>query len=261
MTRLYSLHQFRIRFVSIMFFIFSTAILGKMFYIQSFQASGHRETTLNAGITERSVKGFRGDIYDRNGQALAETIKTYTFWANTHKEVDKERIAGLFSRVFGNPADSYRQLLSYNKNYIVLAQGIPRFQCEPILDELKDINNDLKQGKSNPRDLKRRLAREIVTIYHDPQAAETAENDFDALFIAKDEPDDMPEYKLSAPEKLVSVMVDNNLVSSNGEGRRLISQGGVKINKKKVDDIHTTLRTGEELVIKVGKRKFLRIIN
>ena len=76
MTRLYSLHQIRIRIVSIIFFICSTAILGKMFYIQSFQAAIHREMTLNAGITERSVKGFRGNIYDRNGKILAETIKT-----------------------------------------------------------------------------------------------------------------------------------------------------------------------------------------
>ena len=66
-------------------------------------------------------------------------LKTYTFWVNTHKEVDKERIAGLFSRVFGNPADNYRQLLSYNKNYIVLAHGVLQSQCEPILDELADI--------------------------------------------------------------------------------------------------------------------------
>ena len=88
MTRLYDLHQIRIRIVSIIFFVCSTTILGKMFYIQSFQAAGYRKTTLNAGITERLVKGFRGDIFDRNGQVLAETIKTYTFWVNTHKEVD-----------------------------------------------------------------------------------------------------------------------------------------------------------------------------
>ena len=79
MTRLYSLHQLRIRLVAFIFFICSISILGKMFYIQSFQAASHREITLNAGIIERSVKGFRGDIYDRNGQVLAETMKTYTF--------------------------------------------------------------------------------------------------------------------------------------------------------------------------------------
>jgi tyrosyl-tRNA synthetase len=56
-------------------------------------------------------------------------------------------------------------------------------------------------------------------------------------------------------------MTGNNLVGSNGEARRMISQGGVRINKEKVDDIHLTLDPGEELVIKVGKRKFLRIVN
>ena len=157
-----------------------------------------------------------------------------------------------------SPADQYGRTLSIPDDLI---GRYFEFATEVSNDELENINNDLEQGKSNPRDLKRRLAREIVTMYHDKEAAETAEKDFDALFIAKDEPDDMPEYKLSAPEKLVSVMVGNNLVSSNGEGRRLISQGGVKINKKKVDDIHTTLQPGEALVIKVGKRKFLRIIN
>ena len=96
-------------------------------------------------------------------------------------------------------------------------------------------------------------------MYHNQKAAETAEKEFDALFIAKDDPDDMPEYKLESPEKLVSVMVNNNMVSSNGEGRRLISQGGVKINKEKIEDIHITLDPGCEMVIKVGKRKFLKV--
>ena len=93
------------------------------------------------------------------------------------------------------------------------------------------------------------------------QAAETAESEFDAMFIDKDEPDDIPEYHLSEQEKLVSVMTGNKLVSSNGEARRMIFQGAVSINKEKVENIHLTLEPGEELVIKVGKRKFLRIVN
>jgi len=135
------------------------------------------------------------------------------------------------------------------------------FGTEVPNDALEEIYNDLDQGRSNPRDLKRRLAREIVRMYHSKQAAETAESEFDAMFIDKDEPDEMPQYHLSDPEKLVSVMTGNKLVGSNGEARRMISQGGVRINKEKVDDIHLTLDPGEELVIKVGKRKFLRIVN
>ena len=97
-------------------------------------------------------------------------------------------------------------------------------------------------------------------MYHDNDAALTAEKEFDALFIQKDEPGDMPEYKLEEPEKLIGIMVKNGMVASNGEGKRMISQGGVRLDKEKVDDIHSTIEPGENMVLKVGKRKFLRII-
>ena len=155
------------------------------------------------------------------------------------------------------PSEIYGRTLSIPDNLI------PRyfeFATEIPNDELEEIKTDLDQGTSNPRDLKRRLARELVTMYHDSDAAISAEKEFDSMFIDKDEPDDMPEYQLSESEKLVSVMKVNEMVESNGEARRMIAQGGVRINKDKVEDIHTMLEPGQEMVIKVGKRKFLRII-
>ena len=154
------------------------------------------------------------------------------------------------------PSEIYGRTLSIPDSLIARY-----FECATEIpsDELEEIKTDLDQGTSNPRDLKRRLARELVTMYHDSDAAISAEKEFDAMFIDKDDPDDMPQYRLSKPEKLVSVMAANKMVDSNGEARRMISQGGVRINKEKVEDIHTTLEPGEELVIKVGKRKFLRI--
>ena len=134
------------------------------------------------------------------------------------------------------------------------------FATEIPTDKLTAIKNDLENGISNPRDLKRELARELVSLYHDNDAALTAEKEFDALFIQKDEPDDMPEYKLTESEKLIGIMVKNGMVASNGEGKRMITQGGVRIDKEKVDDIHSTIEPGKNVVLKVGKRKFLRII-
>ena len=113
MTRLYSFYQNRIRLMSVIFFTCSILILVKMLFIQSFLASDYRETTLHAGITERSVKGNRGNISDRNGQALAETVHTYTFWVDTHKEVDIEAVVHLFSREFNQPPESYPDHLKY----------------------------------------------------------------------------------------------------------------------------------------------------
>lgn len=126
--------------------------------------------------------------------------------------------------------------------------------------ELAEINRDLEKGTSNPRDLKRRLARELVAVYHDENAALEAEQAFDKLFISKEDPDDMPEYQLKEDEKLISVIMDNGLVESNGDARRMIKQGAVKIDGEKVIDMHLTLHQGVEMVIKVGKRKFLKIL-
>ena len=138
MTRLYSLYQLRVRFISTLFFIFSIAILGKMLYVQSFQAADLRQKTMDAGFTERSVRGSRGNISDRNGQILAETVKTYTFWVNTQNEVDRNAIATLFSTTFNQPLDIYQNLLSKRKKYIPLTKALNRTQCLPILEKLKE---------------------------------------------------------------------------------------------------------------------------
>ena len=156
-----------------------------------------------------------------------------------------------------SPAEIYGRTLSIPDSLI---GRYFEFATKISSEKLIAIKDDLEQGVSNPRDLKRELARELVALYHDNDAALTAEKEFDALFIQKDEPDDMPEYKLTESEKLIGIMVKNGMVASNGEGKRMISQGGVRLDKEKVDDIHSTIEPGKNVVLKVGKRKFLRII-
>ena len=125
---------------------------------------------------------------------------------------------------------------------------------------LQSIKSDLDEHRSNPRDLKRELAREIVAIYYDKKIAVKAEEAFDALFIKKDEPKEMMEYVLLDDERLIDVMAKNQMVASNGEGKRMVKQGAVSIDKNKVDDVNFMLKKGVEIVLKVGKRKFLRIL-
>ena len=108
--------------------------------------------------------------------------------------------------------------------------------------------------------LKRRLARELVTIYHNSDLALKAEQDFDNLFINKDIPDDIPEIKIDSNQKIVEIMVSNNMVASNGEAKRLIKQGGVKVGDKKITDINLEISPNKNIILKVGKRKFLKII-
>ena len=153
MTRLYQIHQSRIRMVSFLLLLINLSILSKMFFIQSFKASELRRKTHGVGITERSVQGNRGHIFDRNGEALAETVHKYTFWVNTQKDLEKEKIIDLFSSEFNQPKDRYRQLLIQKKPYLRLAHGLLRTQCTRILSQIKDIkglNCDISVNRFYP---------------------------------------------------------------------------------------------------------------
>ena len=126
--------------------------------------------------------------------------------------------------------------------------------------KLKEIKNSLNDGKTNPRDIKRELARKIVAIYHSDVLAKKAETNFDKIFIGKEVPDNIPEVKLDKDELLVDIIASNKLVSSKSEARRLIDQGAVKIDDEKCLDRDQIINKGKSIIIKVGKRRFLKIL-
>ena len=127
-------------------------------------------------------------------------------------------------------------------------------------DKLNEVIDKLAKGV-NPRDLKRELARMLVEKYYDKDSAVDAENRFDKIHLKKDVPDDIPEYVLKSDTLLVDVLAEANLTSSKGEARRLIKQNAVKINKATITDINYMLNPSvDEIVLKVGKRRFLRIV-
>ena len=160
-----------------------------------------------------------------------------------------------------SPQDIYGKTLSIPDelilDYFTLVTNKPK-------EELERIEKQLKDPTVNPRDLKRELARELVKIYYDEEAAINAEKEFDQIFILKKLPDEIPEYNISASElssmTLVQFLVQAGLAPSNGEARRLIQQGGVTIDGNKIEDITAKPPIKEYFNIKVGKRKFLKVI-
>lgn len=129
--------------------------------------------------------------------------------------------------------------------------------------ELPKIKAQLKNSNINPRDIKVQLAKEIVKIYHGQTEAKNAEEEFNRVFREKFIPAEIPEYNYkSADGKLwiVRLMTSNNLASSNGDARRLIKQGAVSINGEKISDPDLEFTPSEEIILKVGKRRFLKIV-
>jgi tyrosyl-tRNA synthetase len=132
------------------------------------------------------------------------------------------------------------------------------------LEELRAIEAGLKDGKLHPRDVKMRLAREIVSQYHGLDEAKAAEEEFKRMFQQKDLPDEIPDFRPS-DEMLGGVWLPKLIVASGSTGstseaRRLIQYGGVKVDGEKIDDPNYTITPSTGMIIQVGKRKFFRII-
>jgi len=140
--------------------------------------------------------------------------------------------------------------------YFELVTAVP-------LEELRAIETGLKNGSLHPRDVKMRLAREIVTQYHDSEQAKAAEEEFKRMFQQKDLPDEIPEFRPTEDMLdevwLPKLIVAAGSANSTSEARRLIVQGGVKVDGIKIDDPNLNINPSAGMIIQVGKRKFFKI--
>ena len=125
-------------------------------------------------------------------------------------------------------------------------------------DEIDRIKKDLDRGK-NPRDIKFELAKIITGLYHSELEVKEAIEFYDLAFSKKDIPDNIPEIESESNilTNLIPILVQNNIISSKSEFKRLIAQGGVRVNQEKLNDIDFKLINND--VIKIGKKKFIRV--
>jgi len=158
------------------------------------------------------------------------------------------------------PKDIYGKTLSIPDNliytYFELATDVEN-------NELKKIKDDLANPAVNPRDTKRTLARKLVAMYHTEEAALEAEKEFDNIFVKKGLPDEVPDFKVEGLKEieLVELMVMTGSAPTKSEARRLLQQGGVTIDGEKIEDLKFVIKFDNPFILKVGKRKFYRIIN
>jgi tyrosyl-tRNA synthetase len=125
-------------------------------------------------------------------------------------------------------------------------------------DEITKIKLDLHNGK-NPRDVKMRLAREIASLYHGESEAQLAEKYFKNLFQKNEIPEDILRLKIEPKASLIEIIISSKFAPSNSEAKRLIAQGGVKLNGEKIIDANSIIFKDDD-IIQVGKRKFLKIV-
>jgi len=167
------------------------------------------------------------------------------------------------SKSFGNtvdfitpPNDAFGRVMSLADDvlieYFTLVTDTPDA-------EIAEMKRALKAHKVNPRDLKIRLARDIVTQFHGADAARAAEDEFVRVFSKRELPADMPTFALSQPMPIIDLIIAAKLAPSRGEARRLIQQGGVRLDDRKVEKIEEEV-PAQEAVLRVGKLKFVRLV-
>ena len=167
------------------------------------------------------------------------------------------------SKSYGNdiglhdsPEEMYGKTLSISDGMIVRWLTLA---ADADSKTIEYADKQLKDPKVNPMEIKRLLARMIVSLFHNDELAEKAEKHFNEVVVGKGVPDDIPVYSISKEDLIVNIIFNSGLLKSKGEARRMIKQGAVKLDDKRVDDVQATILPDREQILKVGKRRFLKV--
>ncbi|NQS92328.1 MAG: tyrosine--tRNA ligase [Chloroflexi bacterium] len=173
----------------------------------------------------------------------------------TDGEIRMSKSLGNDIPITGDSKDMYGKLMSIPDK----AMGIfSRLVTSWTPDEIQEFEKMVSDGSLHPKEAKMRLAREIVTIYHGPSEAESAEGEFVRVFQEQGQPDEMDEYQVQKGQTVLDVLESAGLVESRSKARRLLQQGAVRLDDHKLDDPHAEF-PGKG-VLQVGKRNFIKII-
>ena len=167
------------------------------------------------------------------------------------------------SKSYGNdiglhdsPEEMYGKTLSISDGMIVKWLTLA---ADADSKTIEHANKQLKDPNVNPMEVKRLLARMIVSLFHNDELAEKAERHFNEVVVGKGVPDDIPVYSISKEDLIVNIIFNSGLLKSKGEARRMIKQGAVKLDDKRVVDVQATILPDREQILKVGKRRFLKV--
>ncbi len=154
------------------------------------------------------------------------------------------------------PPEMYGRIMSMSDDVLPLYFEVLTDVPTP---ELVEMRQSLDNGTTNPRDLKMRLARDIVSQFHSEADAQAAEDSFVRQFVRRELPEDIPSFEVTQPTSIVDVLAQSGLAKSKGEARRLIDGGGVRVAGEKVTNYDTMITPHADVVIQVGRRRFIHV--
>jgi tyrosyl-tRNA synthetase len=216
------------------------------------------KSDVELGGTDQKFNLLVGRDIQRENGIEPQVILTMPLLVGTDGTEKMSKSYGNYIGIDDSPKDIFGKSLSIPDEliytYYELGTDISK-------EELADIKSKLEDPSNNPRNIKRTLARKFVEMYHSTEEAQKAEEEFDKIFINKGIPDDIGELKIESAEvEIVDLIMQANFAPSRGEARRLVTQGGVSIDGEKVTDPKVPILVVDGNVLKVGKRKFIKLI-
>ncbi len=216
------------------------------------------DSDVELGGTDQKFNLLVGRDIQREYNLEPQVILTMPLLVGTDGTEKMSKSYGNYIGIDDSPKDIYGKSLSIPDEliytYFELGTDISS-------EELKEIKNNLANSNTNPRDIKRALARKFVEIYHSAEDAKTAEEEFDKIFINKGVPDNIPDLKMTESTlEILDLIIKANFAPSRGEARRLVLQGGVTLDGNKINDPKTIVEIMDGSILKVGKRKFIKLI-
>ena len=216
--------------------------------------SVHLNADIELGGTDQKFNLLVGRDLQKEYDQEPQCVLTLPLLEGTDGQDKMSKSYGNDIGLTDSPQEMYGKIMSINDEMIV---KYFRLAADASDEVLAKIEYNLNDSNYNPRDAKRLLARSLVELYYDSDSALKAEDHFDEVIVNKSIPYDIPEFQIEHETSLVDAVFLSKVVASKSEVRRLVKQGAVSVDGKKIDDASFSLRSGQ--VIKIGKRRFLKI--
>ena len=216
--------------------------------------SVHLNADIELGGTDQKFNLLVGRDLQKEYDQEPQCVLTLPLLEGTDGQDKMSKSYGNDIGLTDSPQEMYGKTMSITDEMIV---KYFRLAADASDEVLVKIESNLNDSSYNPRDAKRLLARSLVELYYDSDSALKAEDHFDEVIVNKSIPDDIPEFQIESETSLVDAVFLSKVVASKSEVRRLVKQGAVSVDGKKIDDATFSLRSGQ--VIKIGKRRFLKI--
>lgn len=220
------------------------------------------EADLELGGTDQTFNFMVARDIQREFGQEPQVVLTMPILVGTDGVNKMSKSLGNYIGINDEPSDMYGKCMSIPDQlilqYFELVTDVP-------MAKVRQMEADMKSGKLNPMDAKMWLAREIVTLFHGKEDAELAEREFVRVFRQKDAPHEIPVVTIPAAQltdgrmPIVALLSLTGLAPSNSEARRLIAQGGVRLDGSKVSDERALVDVRDGMLLKVGKRRFAKL--